>query len=121
MKSRNLTLDQSRALVSGVYKRIFDGAWDEAGCNFTASKTLVCPEHMEDPFSQVEIDTTLSGFGSRDVEILQDLYLTLAYGPKLSYFEGDAKFAMRKLDLQTPGIENIIFGEPALLIALYPD
>jgi hypothetical protein len=121
MKRRNLTLDQSKALVSGVYKRIFDGAWDEAGCNFTASKTLVCPEHMEDPFSQVEIDTTLSGFGPRDVEILQDLYLTLAYGPKLSYFEGDAKFAMRKLDLQTPGIENIIFGEPALLIALYPD
>ena len=36
-RSTNLPLYQCKALVSAIYKRILNDAWDEAGCKFTAS------------------------------------------------------------------------------------
>mmetsp|Transcript_30073 Transcript_30073/g.72487 ORF Transcript_30073/g.72487 Transcript_30073/m.72487 type:complete len:1186 (-) Transcript_30073:255-3812(-) len=121
-RTRNEAESESRARVSRIYADFFGAAWEESTCRFTdepipwssfqdKGKMLICPSHPDDPFSRLEIDTTLSGFGPGDVQVLQALYKALAYGPKLSYFTGDAKFAMRNLDFKMPGIENIIFGD----------
>ena len=67
----------------------------------------------QDPLSSVEIDTTLSGFGRKHIEVVQWLYRKI-YNSKGCYFDGETYFAARHLKLDhkcmSRDVETIIVG-----------
>jgi hypothetical protein len=75
------------------------------------SQKTICPEHPEDTFSQIKIDTELSKLDSEEIQILKHIYKEIAYSPKMPYFAGKPLFAMRSLDFTEPNVENTIVGE----------
>jgi DNA-binding transcriptional MerR regulator len=72
---------------------------------------LLCPEQSNDCFSRVAVDHALMEIDGDGIELIRFLYKSIAYGPKLPYFEGTPKFALRGLNFVESNVENIIVGE----------
>ena len=105
-EEKNKLIQMFEATVEAVKRKT-----EHTSASQESGERPLCPEHPEDLFSNITIDTVLSKADNDELRMLQYIYKEIAYSPKMPYLTGNPRFAMRSLDFSEPNVENIIVGE----------